>query len=228
MRAYGYCRVSSMEQVEGTSLNVQHQQIEAYAALKGIDLVSVYQDAGISGGTPIAARPEGSKMVEALQDGEAEAVIIVKLDRAFRSALDCLQTIERWQKATIALHIVDLGGTSIDTSTTMGKFMLTVLAASAEMERGMIRDRCNSGRRARKLEGKRIGQVPFGYSLADDGSTLVVSDQEQEAIAQALDLRSKGYSASGIASELNHRNIPTKKGKLWTHRQVIRLLARAA
>ena len=228
MKAFGYCRVSSMEQVEGTSLNVQHQQIEAYAALKGIDLVSVYHDAGISGGTPIAARPEGSKMVEALQDGEAEAVIIVKLDRAFRSALDCLQTIERWQKATIALHIVDLGGTSIDTSTTMGKFMLTVLAASAEMERGMIRDRCNSGRRARKLEGKRIGEIPFGYSLGKDGSTLVVSDQEQEAIALALELRSKGYSASGIAAELNHRGIATKKGKIWTHKQVIRLLARAA
>ena len=228
MKAFGYCRVSSMEQVEGTSLNVQHQQIEAYAALKGIDLVSVYHDAGISGGTPIAARPEGSKMVEALQYGEAEAVIIVKLDRAFRSALDCLQTIERWQKATIALHIVDLGGTSIDTSTTMGKFMLTVLAASAEMERGMIKDRCNSGRRARKLEGKRIGQVPFGYSLADDGSTLVVSDQEQEAITLALDLKSKGYTASGIAAELNHRGIATKKGKIWTHKQVIRLLARAA
>ena len=228
MKAYGYCRVSSMEQVEGTSLNVQHQQIEAYAALKGIDLVSVYHDAGISGGTPIAARPEGSKMVEALQDGEAEAVIIVKLDRAFRSALDCLQTIERWQKATIALHIVDLGGTSIDTSTTMGKFMLTVLAASAEMERGMIKDRCNSGRRARKLEGKRIGEIPFGYSLADDGRTLVVSDQEQEAITLALDLKSKGYTASGIAAELNYRGIATKKGKIWTHKQVIRLLARAA
>lgn len=228
MRATGYCRVSSAEQVEGPSLASQEQQIRAYATLKGIDLVEVYQDAGISGGKPIAERPEGSKLVELTETGDVQAVIILKLDRAFRSTIDCLQTVECWGNKNIALHIVDLGGNSVDSTSPAGKFMLTVLAAAAEMERGMIRDRCNAGRRARKAEGKRIGEVPFGYSLADDGKTLVECGEEQEAIRLTRLLKAKGHSAAAIARELNRRRILTKKGSQWTHVQVSRLLKRAA
>lgn len=62
-------------------------------------------------------------------------------------------------------NIVDLGGSSIDTSSLSGRFMLTILSAAAEMERGMIRDRCNSGRRIKKAQGGRIGEIPFGFDL---------------------------------------------------------------
>jgi DNA invertase Pin-like site-specific DNA recombinase len=101
------------------------------------------------------------------------------------------------------------------------------MAGAAELERNMIRERCNEGRKIRKAQGYRVGEVPFGYSLAPDGKTLVESGEEQEAIALALDLRSQAYSASGIAAELNRRGIRTKKGSTWTHKQVTRLLARA-
>jgi len=228
MKACGYCRVSSQEQIQGTSLNQQRDQIEAYARLKGFELVGIYQDAGISGGMPIAQRPEGAKLVEILRAGDVPAVIIVKLDRAFRNTVDCLQTIGAWEKQGIALHIVDLGGSSVDTNSPTGRFMLTVLAAAGEMERGMIRDRCNAGRRARKAQGQRIGEIPFGFSLASDGKTLVKSAGEQEAIRLALKLKAKGHSAASIARELNRRGICTKKRSTWTHVQVTRLLKRAA
>jgi len=228
MKATGYCRVSSQEQVDGTSLQSQENQIRAYCAMKGIDLVAVLVDAGVSGGKPLAVRPEGSKLTSMVESGEVQAVVITKLDRGFRSASDCLNNVETWERRKVSLHILNLGGTTIDTSTPTGKFFITVMAGAAELERNMIRERCNEGRKIRKAQGFRIGEVPFGFSLAPDGKALVECEEEQEAIVLALDLRSKGYSASGIGAELNRRGIRTKKGSTWTHKQVIRLLKRAA
>jgi site-specific DNA recombinase len=228
MKAAGYCRVSSSEQVDGTSLRAQEDQIRSYAAMKGIDLVTVLVDAGVSGGKPLAERPEGSRLTEMVEAGEIQGVVITKLDRGFRSTVDCLQMVQSWERRGIALHIVDMGGNAVDTTSAAGRFMLTVLVAAAEMERGRIRERCNEGRKIRKAQGYRVGELPFGYSLASDGKALVECKEEQEAIALALDLRAQGYSASGIASELNQRGVTTKKGSTWTHKQVIRLLRRAA
>lgn len=228
MKAAGYCRVSSQEQIDGTSLKSQCEQIRAYATMKGLNLADVFIDAGVSGGKPLALRPEGSKLVELVGSGEVQAIVITKLDRGFRSASDCLNNVEAWERQKVALHILNLGGTTIDTGTPTGKFFITVMAGAAELERNMIRERCNEGRKIRKAQGCRLGEIPFGYGLAADGKTLVKCGEEQEAITLALDLRAQGYSASGIATELNRRGIQTKKGSTWTHKQVIRLLRRAA
>lgn len=228
MKAAGYCRVSSSEQVDGTSLKAQEDQIRAYAAMKGIDLVAVLVDAGVSGGKPLAERQEGSRLAEMVVAGEIQSVVITKLDRGFRSASDCLNNVEAWERLKVSLHILNLGGTTIDTSTPTGKFFITVMAGAAELERNMIRERCNEGRKIRRAQGYRVGEIPFGFSLAADGKALVECGEEQEAIALALDLRAQGYSASGVAAELNRRGIPTKKGSTWTHKQVIRLLKKAA
>jgi len=228
MKVAGYCRVSSSEQIDGTSLKSQEDQIRAYAAMKGIDLVAVMVDAGVSGGKPLAERPEGSRLAEMVEAGEIQGVVITKLDRGFRSASDCLNNVEAWEQRKVSLHILNLGGTTIDTSTPTGKFFITVMAGAAELERNMIRERCNEGRKIRRAQGYRVGEIPFGFSLAADGKALVECGAEQEAITLALDLRAQGYSASGIATELNRRGIRTKKGSTWTHKQVVRLLKRAA
>jgi site-specific DNA recombinase len=228
MKAAAYCRVSSLEQIEGTSLQSQEEQIRAYLTMKNIELAGLFIDAGVSGGKPIAGRPEGSKLVEMVDSGEVQCVAIVKLDRAFRNVVDCLQTVDAWERAGVALHIVDLGGNSIDTTSPAGRFMLTVLSAAGEMERGMIRDRCNSGRASRKAQGFRIGEVPFGFQLGPDGKSLVISGEEQEVIGIVEKLAGQGYSASAIADDLNRRGLPTKKGGTWSHKQIIRILKRAA
>jgi len=228
MKGIGYARVSSVEQTQGTSLESQREQIRSYATMKRINVQDILIDAAVSGSIPLDRRPEGSRLVARLQAGEADCVILTKLDRGFRSASDCLNNVEAWEEQETSLVILNLGGQTIDTRSPSGKFFLTVMAAAAELERNLIRERCDEGRRARRAEGKRVGEVPFGFSLAPDGKTLVESRQEREAIALALQLRAEGYSAAGIARELNRRGIPTKKGRLWTHVQVTRLLQRAA
>ncbi|MFZ5868556.1 MAG: recombinase family protein [Thermodesulfobacteriota bacterium] len=224
----GYTRVSSTDQTDNTSLEAQRKQIESYCQLKGIDLVEVFSDPGVSGGKPLAHRPAGSRLVEKIRSKEVGCVILPKLDRGFRSASDCLTVIEQWQAVGINLHIVDLGGNSVDTTAPAGKFMISVLAAAAEMERGMIRERCNAGRRARKAAGERIGEVPFGWSLGPNGRTLVPNEKEQEARALIFSLHRSGHSLRSIAAELERRGIRTKKGGRWSHRQISSILRSAA
>jgi site-specific DNA recombinase len=228
MKGAGYVRVSSQEQISGTSLADQERQIRAYASMKGIDLIDVFIDAPASGGTSISSRPEGKKLVDLLNSGKAEALIIAKLDRGFRSASDCLLHVERWNKKGVSLHILNLGGQTLDTSGPTGWFFLTVMVATAELEKNMIRERCNAGRKARRLEGKRIGEVPYGFSLDVDGKTLLDDAGEQKTLTLILEFRQSGMSLRQISDELNHRGIAAKKGGRWTHGQVQAILRRAA
>jgi site-specific DNA recombinase len=229
MKAIGYVRVSSQEQVNGTSLDSQHAQIEAYATMKEIELVAVLIDAGVSGGKPLVERPAGSELVKMLESGQADSVIICKLDRGFRSASDCLVNVEAWEKRGTSLHILNLGGQSVDTSTPTGKFFITVMAGAAELERNLINERCNEGRKARKAENKRIGEVPFGWTLGDDGKRLIENPDEQRALTLIHSLKEQGHTLRAISDELNRRGIATKKALgAWTHGQVQSVLKRAA
>lgn len=227
-RVSGYIRVSSMNQVDGSSLDVQRTQIQAYCQLKGLELVSIYTDAAVSGGKPIDQRPEGSMLMESIRAREISGMIIVKLDRGFRNTIDCLQTVDELDKLSVSLHIIDLGGSSVDSQSPAGRFMLTVLAAAAEMERGQIKVRCNSGREKHRAEGKRLGEIPFGYELDTDGETLIEVAGEQEAIRLVHHLRSQGQTLKQIANRLDELGYKPKKGGAWTTNVIHRILKKAA
>jgi site-specific DNA recombinase len=227
MKAAAYARVSSQEQIEGTSLATQESQIRAYAAMRGLEVSAVFVDAGVSGGMPLADRPEGSKLTAMVDRGEVQAIIVAKLDRGFRSASDCLNNVERWEQVGISLHILNIGGQIVDTSTPTGKFFITVMAGAAELERNLIKERCNSGRAARKAENKRIGEVPFGYSLVDD-NRLVENPEEQQILGIIRELRAAGQSLRNIADHLNKDGYKAKKNGSWTHSSVSSVLKRAA
>lgn len=228
MKVAGYIRVSGLTQVDGTSLDVQKSQIETYCKLRNIELIHIYCDPAISGGKPIEDRPEGSKLMEAIRSNEAHGICITKLDRGFRSTVDCLQTVDILDQIGASLHIIDLGGSSVDSQSPAGRFMLTVLAAAAEMERGQIKVRCASGREKHRSEGKIVGALPYGYYLGEDGKTLVEEPTEQEALALIRDFRDSGYSLRKTANELNNRGYSTKKGGTWTHGHIQGILRRVA
>jgi hypothetical protein len=77
--------------------------------------------------------------------------------------------------------------------------------------------------------GQRIGTVPYGYDLADDGATLVPNDAEQAVIADIRSWRSQGWTLERIADALSARGVLTKTGKSerWTHQAVARIARRA-
>ncbi len=111
MKAIGYVRCSTQEQADsGLGLDTQTERTRAYCATRKLDLVDVIVDAGVSGGKPSASREGGKRLLGTLRKGGADAMVMLKLDRMFRNAGDCLSTVEKWERPGVALHVVDLGG----------------------------------------------------------------------------------------------------------------------
>ncbi len=229
MNAIGYVRCSTQEQSDsGLGLEAQRTRIRAYATLKGLRLVDIIEDAAVSGGKPLASRDGGGRLLELLRQRRADSVVMLKLDRGFRNAGDCLTTVEHWERKGIALHVADLGGNAIDTTSAAGRFMLVALAGAAEMERNLTRERTRAALAVKKSNGQRVGTVPYGFDLGDDGSTLVPNESEQSILRDIRDMREAGKTLKAIADSLTERGVPTKTGKSsrWSHSAVARILKR--
>ena len=229
MKPIGYVRCSTQEQSDsGLGLEAQRTRIRAYCALKSLRLVDIIEDAAVSGGKPLASRDGGRRLLEMLRQRRADSVVMLKLDRGFRNAGDCLTTVEQWERKGIALHVADLGGNAIDTTSAAGRFMLVVLAGAAEMERNLTRERTRAALAVKKSKGQRVGTVPYGFDLGDDGTTLVPNESEQSVIRNIRTMREAGKTLKAIANALTERRIPTKTGKSarWSHSAVARILRR--
>ncbi|MDB9835065.1 recombinase family protein [Candidatus Poseidoniaceae archaeon] len=143
-KAIAYIRVSSQRQVdEGVSIQAQKRRILEYVRYKKLELSpdDIIIEEGVSGGIPLWDRPKGRILKRRLSTGQYQGIVTMKLDRMFRLTTDVLTTIDELNDAGIDLHIVDLNGEAVDTSTTMGRFFLTLMGALAEMERGLISER---------------------------------------------------------------------------------------
>lgn len=242
MNAIGYVRVSTAEQaVSGLGLADQRQRIEAYCVMRGLTLVRIIdehngrkdgkpsakrQRNGCSGGKPLAKRLGGAKLLEALRRKQASAVVTLKLDRCFRNAADCLATVEAWQRKGVVWHVIDLGGNAIDTSSANGKFMLTVLAGAAEMERNLTRERTRAALAVKRGRGERISRhPPFGYRFAD--GKLKLEPSEQRAVKAVLRLRKRGLSLRQISSRLAERGIFGRTGQPLSAKTIAEIVKRA-
>ncbi len=227
-KVIGYARVSTEEQArEGVSLDAQAKAIRSYCDLRGLDLLEIVVDEGVSAGKALSTRAGGARVLEAVRKRQVEAVVATKLDRVFRNALDALDVTKGWDRRGIALHFVDMGGQTIDTSSPMGKLFFTMLAAVAECERNMIADRTRTAMAHKADLGQFTGgDAPYGYRVAEDGVNLVEDAQEQEIIREARALREQGLSLRRVAQELARRGHRNRAGRTeWHHQTITNLLA---
>src|SRR4249920_1106859 len=113
MAVFGYTRVSTVEQAadDRSSLDTQRRKITAVAELAGVKVDEIVEEAGVSGGKPLADRPEGGRLLGRLVKGDM--LIVPKLDRAFRNAADALATAERLKARKIDLVVADMGSESV-------------------------------------------------------------------------------------------------------------------
>ena len=219
-----YIRVSTEEQARGgVSLDAQEATLRAYCAMRGLELVELVVDAGVSAGAPLSTRPGGARVLELVRSGAVAGVVAAKLDRLFRDCGDCLAVTREWDKAGVALHLVDMGGQTVDTSTAMGRFFLTVMAGAAELERGMVKERTTAAMAHVKAQGRRVGGVPYGFRLAADGRTLEADEGEQRVKSAALELRAAGLSLRKVSAELARRGFRARCGGAFLASQVARM-----
>ena len=161
-----YVRVSTVEQADhGVSLEAQRAQARGYAAYKGLNVIEVISEQGVSGSVALAQRPGGARLMELVQSDHINTVIAVKLDGLFRDAADCLMVTKQWDEVGTNLHLIDMGGQAVDTSSSIGRFFLTVMAGVAEMERGLMIERTRAALGQLQAQGKRTGSIPMATCL---------------------------------------------------------------
>lgn len=221
-KAVGYTRVSTEGQaIDGVSLDAQEAKIKAYCALNEIELVAVLADAGLSG-KRADNRPELQRALAMIDSGKADALIVYKLDRLARCTIDALEIAQGLDKRGASLHSLT---EKLDTGSAMGRFFFTLVASLAEMERGIISERTAAAHAHKRSKGEATGHAPFGFKVAEDGSTLEPDPDEQQTLAMIDALAAQGRSQQAIVDELNRHQRPTKQGGKWQRSNLRSVLA---
>jgi site-specific DNA recombinase len=218
-KVFGYCRVSTIGQaIDGESLEVQKKKIEDYCKLKDLELLSVYQEQGISGAMAPRQRPLLKKLLANLDAGNADGLVVCKIDRLSRSTKDFLTLMADFKDKYEFYSIVP----DMDSSTTHGKFTINLLSIVAELERDMTKDRVKEVMIEKKRKGELVGSVPFGKKLIPDTNILEDDHTEQETILIAKELRSTKIEVNGkmktltlkqICEELEKKECKNKDGQ---------------
>lgn len=221
-RAVAYIRVSTEKQADqGVSLKAQRAKLQAYASLYDLELVAVIEDAGASAKT--LDRPGLRQALGMLEAGEADALLVAKLDRLTRSVRDLDTLITRWfASERFALLSV---GEQIDTRSAAGRLVLNILASVSQWEREAIGERTATALRHKAARGEFTGgRVPYGFRLAADGVQLEEDPDEQAVIEAARAARARGLSLRAVASELACQGYRTRNGRSFAATQIKRML----
>ncbi len=223
--ALGYVRVSTDEQAErGLGLEAQRQRIRAYCEMKGLNLTTIFEDPGLSGGKPLGSRSAGGRLLAEARRTHP-VVVVARLDRLFRSVADAAQTICEFDRYGIELVAIAEG---FDMTNPYGRAMAQMASVFAELERAMIRERTKAAMKVKRGRQERIsGHAPFGWDFGP-GGRLIENAKEQRAVAWIMKLHKRGESLRGIAKRLNDRGIQPKRAMPWLHSSVLRIVKRAA
>ena len=229
MNVVGYVRVTKDRQAEqGLDLEVQKRALEAWAKENRHRITSIHQDEGGSGSNHLQGRMGLAEALERLRDGEAQGLVVYRLDRLARDLMvqeGLLADIWKMGGEIFSTIPSESGYLTDDPDDPSRKFIRQVLGAMAEYERGMVALRLRLGRK-RKAErgGFAFGSPPYGYR--SEHRELVTDEQEGEALKMIHDLRKEGKSLPAICSALEAAGHRPKRGDRWHPTSVWRILKR--
>jgi site-specific DNA recombinase len=174
-----YLRVSSEEQRDRETIQIQREFLEQYCGLYELDVANVYEDDGILGAIPLHERPAGRRLLEDAREGKFGGVLVYKLDRLGRSLLVIVDAHERLETSGVSLRSAT---EPIDTSNPSGRLIFQMLASFAEYERGTIRERTQAGLHRALRNGKFSGRIPYGYRRSPDETSLTLVEEEARIV----------------------------------------------
>ncbi len=225
-RLVGYVRVSKVAGRKGDSFispKVQREKIDAWARLHDADIEDVLEELDESGAKK--NRPKWQEALRRCKEGEADGVIVARLDRFSRSVMDTLTAVRELEKAGARLVSVE---ESIDGSTPTGQFVLTVLAGLGEMYWKQNQASWEEAISRAVADGVHISPMaPAGYRRENGGrrQRLVPDEKTAEAVREAFRMRAAGTSAGDIARMLESRGaLPATGNPQWSRQGVVALL----
>lgn len=175
-RVFAYCRVSTADQAP------ENQVREIAGAGFSVEPARVIREV-VSGSVVASQRKEFARLLDRLERGDV--LVVTKLDRLGRSALDVRQTVDALAASGVRVHCLALGG--VDLTSAAGKMTMQVIAAVAEFERDLLIERTQAGQARARAAGKRLGR-PAALSASE--------------VDQVKGLAAVGRSISSIAVEL--------------------------
>jgi DNA invertase Pin-like site-specific DNA recombinase len=205
----GYLRCSTDEQaVRGLGLAAQEAAIRAECEHRGVPLLALHSDAGLSGKN--LARPGLRAALSALEHGKGSALMVARLDRLSRNVHDITGIMDAAEKQAWGLVALDA---PVDTTTPAGAAMAHILATFAQLERRLIGERTKAALAVKKARGVRLGRPP---TLPTDVVQRIFAAKEA------------GATLSAIARELNDEGVPTAQGGRRWYPSTVRSVALSA
>jgi len=201
--------------------------------------------------TPLYKRRGGSLLQERLASGKTKMVVVTKMDRAFRTTTEIIETVTRWGDEGISFTCLDQGF-PIDTSNSMGRFLLTIFAGMAQFERDQIAERTKAGldhikeklangeEHVSKRSGRIVTRLGNPNSKGDTQSmkearfrrTTVTDEFAVEKlpifmeVIRDLHLRGTKATYDNVCHELNKRGQRTRQGYAWNPASWMRMWQR--
>lgn len=209
-----YVRVSTDDQADRGTIESQVEYAHKYCDLNDIKIIREYRDDGVTGTLPLQDRPAGHDLLQDAQAGLFTTVLVFKLDRLGRATRVILNAIYDLEKTGVKLKSMT---EPFDTGDASGRFLLTILAGVADLERSNILDRMWLGANRAAAEGKWLGGiVPYGYIKNDEGYLEVNGNEipgtgmnEPDVVKMIYTMiADKGMGSFAIADELNAIGIP--------------------
>ena len=211
LRVAYYCRTSTAEEIQKTSIEGQRTHFEKLiAAHDDWALVDGYIEDGVTG-TKAEVRPELQRLLRDCRDGKIDKVLTKSISRFARNTTDCLEMVRELTSLGVTLYFQK---ENLDTGTMGSDLILTLLAAFAAQESKSISQNIRWGVK-RKFQSGTYNQpnVPFGYARTSEG--VVIVESEASVVREIFDLTLSGLGTANIARILNDRGIPTAEGKQW-------------
>ncbi len=202
-------------------MEAQTEKIRGYCNLHGLELIEIFADEGLSGRRS-DNRPGLHRALSTICKVRG-VLVVLSLSRLARSTTDCIHIAEQLSRSGAELASLS---EKIDTTSSIGRFFYSMLAALAQLERDQIAERTLVAMTHLRMQRRRIsGVTPYGLDLAADGRSLVLNSFEHKIIEQIEAEREIGHSFNFIARSLNARGIKPKVGVRWYHTTVRSVLA---
>lgn len=218
-----YLRVSTEEQTLGFGLTVQEERLRSFVESQGYKLNDehVYRDEGYSGTLPIEDRPGLKRLFVDAEKKQFEVVLVYRIDRFFRKTRLLLEAVESLFNYGVGFKSIT---ESFDTTTPMGRYMMTNLGAVAEMERETIKERMVGGKIAAFRSGKWIFSTPpYGYKLNKKTRRLEIDKHEAKWVKKFFEwIAHERVSLYEVQRRANNLRIPTKVANNNPRRKTLR------
>jgi len=211
--AVAYVRRSRAEQRQRVfHPDRQLAQLEAYCDQQGLHLCADLRDEGTTGITPLTQRPGGQELVQLVAEGQVGHLVVASLDRLFTKPAEAIRYVREVRARGLTLPILDVGGKVLKLSGAEGELFLRIATDLVRMQRKAHGEHVKTALTQKKSRGERVGTIPYGWQLDDDGRTLIPNPAERALAQRARAMQGDGIPVRRIAAILSGEGARTRRG----------------